>query len=558
MTHPKGIEAQIYGWELVEDADILVICEGELDRLVLMANGIPAITSTHGALTFKKEWVEFISDTTEIYVCFDNDKAGREGTERVCGLLKESGVQKISKITLPLEVGEGGDITDFFVKLRGNLDDLFDKYARPYPEQIDTSIFKPLSAEELIQILGITIKRDEENKLITFLCQLSAHTENAQLNVSFNAPFSTGKSYIPTEIAQLFPEDDVIEVAYCSPTAFSHDVGIYEKDKQGYIVDLSRKILIFLDQPHDQLLQHLRPLLSHDKKETHLKITDKSQRAGMRTKNIFLRGFPSVIFCTAGLRIDEQESTRFLLLSPQINQEKIREAIYEKIRRETDSQSYYRSLEENPDRVLLIKRIRAIKEAHIENIRIGNSYKLEKMFLNPDKKLKPRHQRDVGRVISIIKAFVLLNLWFRDKDETTIVANENDIDEAFRVCNVISESQELNLPPYIHNLYRDVIQAVYQDKNKDLLSDMKLGVTKQDILQNHFEVYSRHLPDWQLRQQIIPTLEISGLITIDSDPNDKRKPIYYPTTPLTKDKANQNYRELDSGVNNDEKGIGQK
>jgi len=31
-------------------------------------------------------------------------------------------------------------------------------------------------------------------------------------------------------------------------------------------VDLSKKILIFLDMPHDQLLRRLRPILSHDKK----------------------------------------------------------------------------------------------------------------------------------------------------------------------------------------------------------------------------------------------------------------------------------------------------
>lgn len=549
MTYPKGIEAQIYGWEIISDnPDIVFICEGELDRLILMANGFPAVTSTHGALTFKKAWVELIPDTAEAYVCFDNDKAGREGAEKVCQLLKDSGVKRISKITLPPEVGEGGDITDFLIKLKGNLDDLIYKYAKPYPGQIDYSEFEPLSSQKLIETLGITIKRDEENKLITFLCQLSAFTENSQLNISFNAPSSTGKSYIPTEISQLFPEDDVIEVAYCSPTAFFHDVGVYDKEKQGYTVDLSRKIIIFLDQPHAQLLQHLRPLLSHDKKEIRLKITDKSQKAGLRTKNIFLKGFPAVIFCTAGLRIDEQESTRFLLLSPEINQEKIREAIYEKIRRETDNQSYYNNLSQNPERAMLIKRIKAVKEAHIENIRIGNPYKLEQMFFEGDKTLKPRHQRDIGRIISIIKAFALLNLWFRERDSSTIIANEDDIDEAFKVWSVISESQELNLPPYIYNLYRDVILAVYQEKNKDIFSEAKLGVSKQDILQKHYEVYSRHLPDWQLRQQIIPMLETSGLIVSDSDPNDKRKPIYYPTTQLTKDLADKNYRESEGGV----------
>ena len=85
--------------------------------------------------------------------------------------------------------------------------------------------FEPMSSRELIDTLGLTIKRDEENKLVTFLCQLSAYTKDSQFNISFNAPSSTGKSYIPTEISRLFPKEDVIEVGYCSPTAFFHDVG---------------------------------------------------------------------------------------------------------------------------------------------------------------------------------------------------------------------------------------------------------------------------------------------------------------------------------------------
>lgn len=331
ITYPKGVEAQIYGWEALQSkAERLMICEGELDRLALLSKGIPAITSTHGALTFKYEWGEKVGKGRKIYVCFDNDEAGMKGAERVAKMV-EIGGNETFIVTLPSEVGDGGDITDYLVKLNGNPDDLFSKYAHEYPEKIDTSQFKPLSSQDLIDVLGLTIKQDEENKVVTFLCELSAFTENAQFNISYNAPSSTGKSYIPTEIARLFPSEDVIELAYCSPTAFFHDVGEYDKEMKGYVVDLSRKILIFLDQPHNELLARLRPLLSHDKKEISLKITDKTQKFGLKTKNILLKGYPAVIFCTAGLHIDEQEATRFLLLSPEVNQEKIREGILESI-----------------------------------------------------------------------------------------------------------------------------------------------------------------------------------------------------------------------------------
>src|SRR3990167_2541895 len=308
-------------------------------------------------MTFKKEWAEMvIGKHRKIYVCFDNDDAGKKGAEKVAKMV-ENGGNETYIITLPQEVGEGGDITDYLVKLGGNPDDLFGKYAKEYPEKIDTSQFKPFSLQNLVEILGLTIKQDEENKIVTFLCEISAYTENTQFNISYNAPSSTGKSYIPTEIARLFPEEDIKEIGYCSPTAFFHDVGEQDEKRKGcIIVDLSRKILIFLDQPHTQLLERLRPLLSHDKKEISIKITDKNQKQGLRTKNVILRGFPSVIFCTAGLRIDEQEATRFLLLSPEVNHEKIRQGILESIKKEADREKYKSWLEKDSKRQLLKER----------------------------------------------------------------------------------------------------------------------------------------------------------------------------------------------------------
>ena len=411
----------------------------------------------------------------------------------------------------------------------------------------DVTKLEAITTKTLIEVLGLTIKLDEQNKLLTFLTCLSAYTESSQINISFNAPSSSGKSFIPTEIARLFPQKDVIEVGYCSPTAFFHDYGIYDKEKQGYTLDLSRKIIIFLDQPHTLLLQHLRPLLSHDKKELHLKITDKSQKAGIRTKNIFLLGFPTVIFCTAGLNLDEQEATRFLLLSPEINQDKIREAIYEKIKKETNPEQYEDELAANSNRRLLIERIKAIKIEHIDQVTISSPEVIEKLFFERITTLKPRHQRDIARVTSLIKVFALLNLWFRNRNGSTIEANEDDIREAFAVWDVVAESQELNLPPYVYDLFKDVIVTAFNEKNRELQGKLRLGITRQEIHKKHSEVYGRMLPDWQLRQQIIPLLELSGLINQEKDdPIDKRKILIYPTIPLNKSKQKNN-SELGGG-----------
>ncbi len=556
ITYPKGVEAQLYDWEIAEKANkIIVICEGELDRLLLLAKGVPAITSTHGAMTFKEEWVKKILNGSKVYICFDNDEAGKKGAERVAKMV-ENGGNETYIITLPEEVGEHGDITDYIIKLGRSADDLFEKYAKEYPEKIDTAQFAPISSEKLIETLGLTIKYDAENKLATFLCQLSAYTENSQFNISYNAPSSTGKSYIPTEIARLFPQDDVMEIAYCSPTAFFHDAGQYDKEKNGYLVDLSHKILIFLDQPHNELLARLRPLLSHDKKEITLKITDKSQKFGMKTKNILLRGYPSVIFCTAGLKIDEQEATRFLLLSPEVNQDKIQQGITATIRKEADSESFVSWLDENPDRALLKERIRAIKLEGIRDINIASHETIKERFLRNNKTLKPRHQRDIKRLLSLIKSFALLNVWWRERSGSTIIANEDDINQAFKLWDKIAVSQELNLPPYIYNLYKEVILPAWEAKNdgrNEVFEELtgKLGLSRQELLEKHFEVYGRMLDSHQLRQQILPMLETAGLIVQEQDPNDKRKMMIFPSSLYQLSETNKN-SEIESGVKNTE------
>ena len=417
--------------------------------------------------------------------------------------------------------------------------EVVEKKAEKAKRIIDTSKLKPLGIDELTKILGLTIKRDETNKLITFLCQLSAYTENSQINISFNAPSSTGKSFIPLEIVRLFPDEDVLKLGNCSPTAFYHEQGEYNKETNTILIDLSRKILIFLDQPSTLLLERIRSLLSHDEKIITAKITDKSQKGGNRTKTVAIKGFPAVIFCTAGLRLDEQEATRFLLLSPEISHEKIREAVHEKIKKEANSSVYKGITEKDPARQSLKERILAIREAGITEIRIDNPEMVRKMFNKSIKHPKPRHQRDIARVISLIKVLALLNLWFRKREASVLFSNEDDIKEAFKIWEVVSESQELNLPPYVLNLHRDVIVSAFNTTGR--------GLTRQEVMQKHFKIYGRFLPDWQLRQWIIPMLETSGLIYQEADSLDKRKMLIFPTSgSLKQDK--KIYSESGSGV----------
>jgi len=379
-------------------------------------------------------------------------------------------------------------------------------------------IYPPLTTEELLQVLGLTIKSDETNKVIAFLGLLSAYTEDSQLNIAFNAPSSTGKTYIPLEIAALFPKEDVWTGGYCSPTAFFHEIGRINEEGQ-IVVEFKGRILIFLDMPNPQVVQKLRPVLSHDTREISVKVTDTQKSVGLRTKNVIMIGFPVVVFCSAGLKFNEQEATRFFLLSPEISQEKIRAAIHEKVLKESHPDGYRSVLENNAARANLIKRIVAIKDEGITSITIPCHEKIRDTFLSNRTMLKPRDARDIAKILALTKIFALLNLWDRTRDGTTIAANEDDADNALRLWEDIRKPQEYNLSPYVYGVYENIILPLFEAQTS------RQGVYREEIARKHQEIYERPLLDWQLRREILPMLTTAGLIVQEPDQYDRRRMI---------------------------------
>jgi len=433
----------------------------------------------------------------------------------------------------------GCNVEEAETQVRKKLDEnelkIIDQYLEPT---------RLLTIEELEEILGVTVKHDNVNKIITFFCMLSSYTEDNQFNISFRAPSSTGKSYIPLELSDFFPKEDIKKIAYSSPTSFYHDSGEWDEEHGCIRIDLERKILIFLDQPHDELLKRLRPLLSHDQKELLYKITDKREKKGLRTKNVIIIGFPSVIFCTGSLRIDEQESTRNILLSPETTEEKLRESIVLKGLKEGNITFFEELLENNKTREMLRKRILLIKNKGIKNIIVPNYEEVVDRFIRTHTKLKPRHSRDLGRLFSLIKSLALLNLWHREIDsDNNLKANKEDINTAFKLWEQIALCQELGIPPYIFRIFEEVILPSYSELNKD---STRIGLDRKDIIKKHYEVYGKPIQDWFLRREILPSLESAGLIIQESDTNDRRKTLVYPTPPSNSLYPETN-REMKSG-----------
>ena len=152
LTSPTGAHAEIYGWERVlAKPESIVICEGEFDRLVLEARGFAAVTSTAGAGTFLPEWASYFRDIPDVCLCFDNDDAGRNGAARVAALIPLAYV-----VTWPPEIGDGGDVTDFFMALGRNADDFRTllRAAQPLPLRMPMPVVgqSPRTATDVDQV----------------------------------------------------------------------------------------------------------------------------------------------------------------------------------------------------------------------------------------------------------------------------------------------------------------------------------------------------------------------------------------------------------------------
>jgi hypothetical protein len=408
------------------------------------------------------------------------------------------------------------------------------------------SIKEEITLEELNKILGVTVKRDEANKAITFLDMLDAQTNEDQSNVGFQAESGTGKSYIPLELLEYFPDSEKRTYAGASPTNFYHEVGQWrvlcelarEIDLRGVfdrkeldddkrkviVVDLANKNLVFLDQPHWSLLEKLRPLLSHDKKILRYSITDKTGKGGLRSKTVIIIGYCSVFFCTTKPTQEDQERTRLSLLSPESSQEKIREALYLLAKKIGDRKAFRDMIESDPMRCWLKERVKLIRTTGIREVVIPNPDVVLERFLVKRSHLAPRHTRDFPRLMSYIKGFALLNCFNRKKlAEDTIEADPRDIEAGFSLYELIATPNEMGISPETYRIYQEVISPLAQ-----LSGD--LGIPRTDIIKRYLEQYGRPLPWERLTKQILPALESAGLVRQDRNPEDKREMLVY--TPL--------------------------
>ncbi len=138
----KGRSVQLYPGE-IDECELLLVCEGEWDRLAAVSLGYNACCGTGGAGVFHHQWAKEISEKAEnVALVFDVDHAGRSGARRAVNFLLEAGLMasQIRVVNLPLSgKKDENDLTDWIKA--GGTRELLDKLIEDTPkwEQFERS-----------------------------------------------------------------------------------------------------------------------------------------------------------------------------------------------------------------------------------------------------------------------------------------------------------------------------------------------------------------------------------------------------------------------------------
>jgi hypothetical protein len=432
----------------------------------------------------------------------------------------------------------------------------------------------PQLFSKFMKHLSKTVKRDDVTKKMVFLTALSAYTPEP-LNLFLRGESSTGKSYNVTETLKYFPREDIWLLGGLSPTALIHDRGklVSEDgeeispgdrpimprkhdyaDKQSYaealreykekkeiwikrlknshyLVDLSGKILVFLESPNIRTFNMLRPILSHDTFQISYKFTDKSAKQTLETQHVVIQGFPATIFCSTDEAYVQDLATRSFTITPETSVEKYKDANIL-----TGARAAFPwDFEKDFDFLLLEGYIRFLRD-NLKRFKVAVPYGME--FAEKFEVRFPRSMRDFKHILSLVKVCALFHCGQRpvlvrkgeNNEEAFIIAAKGDYDFIMDLWNEIRETTETSAPGHIIKFFHEVVEDVAREANTFLVEDLTEKWNSKFLDKRSSD---------SIRKWVDFLCEI-GWMTKQPDPNDKRRNMLQ----IIRSEKNGNYTKI--------------
>lgn len=443
-----------------------------------------------------------------------------------------------------------------------------------------------------------TIKR--ENSLIRLILYtgLSTYTTDP-LNLGIIASTSEGKTYVVTEIIKFFPKQDVWILGNMSPKVLIRDKGILvdnnnypikekiqeisrkikeenDKDKKTeleeqrkslyenskVLIDLSNKILVFLEPPHSETWNILKPILSHDTLEIEHPYVYKADK-GFEVKHIVTKGWPACIFCSA--RDDSSWSmwpeiqSRFFIASPNMIKQKYQESNILIAQRKGLPQFVQEQLIVSKEGLFLAQEcVRLLKEQLLANHKNNVWIPFNSILAHSLPSEKGPDVRITNRIFSILSLITKINLINRPKlvfgNETLAISLPEDLEEVLKLTHNLS-----GIPSYKIEFFTNIFMPLYLSKKspleKDGIIEDKIAVYSDELADFYKQISGKPLTTDAIKKTYLTELKNNGLIDDFKSTIDKRKNGFYPIVDVDpfitlSNKENKYYTNLEEPDNN--------
>jgi hypothetical protein len=193
------------------------------------------------------------------------------------------------------------------------------------------------------------VKKDRPTKLSVFFAGESAYLREP-IDLFLKGESGIGKTYNVVETLRYFPQEDTWFLGGLSPKALIHDFGVllskygepidltekpvkpkkkqfeteeeyrealkeYDEELKAWseeirnsytLIDLSHRILFFLESPEFNTFRMLYPILSHDTERIEYGFTDKTAKGQLRTAKVVIQGWPATIFLSTDRKYMEE------------------------------------------------------------------------------------------------------------------------------------------------------------------------------------------------------------------------------------------------------------
>jgi hypothetical protein len=338
---------------------------------------------------------------------------------------------------------------------------------------------------------------DDANLILTFLVIMSCKTDNP-LNLEMVATSAAGKTYMVLTARNGVPKSMCMVLAGASKEALKYDYDEIDDDGN-FIIHVDNKCIIVLEKDDSySFVRKMKPLMSGDDDELIWKTPIKNDLTGeIETRDFIIRGQPSFITLTTRNPTEQEQITRTLLMTPDTTAGKVSAVVRNSL-----------IAKANPDQFKVHKDLTLLQASmlSLKKYRVRNIFAPQMAEFFPAR--SAQHQRDIGKVLSIIDSITLLHQNQRPIETNThgdefLLSSIEDNIIGLILADLVLRASLSGVPDDSWATFTQMIK----------MDDSNRALTIDNILQwLHLHAFS--LSKNALTEKHLPTLEDSGLIEV--------------------------------------------